>query len=42
MAVLGLRCCVLALSSCDERELFFVEVRGLLIAVPSFVVEHRL
>ena len=35
MAALGLRCCVRAFSSCGERGLLFVEVRGLLIAVAS-------
>ena len=39
-AVLGLHCCVQAFSSCGERGLLFVAVRGLLIAVASFVVEH--
>ena len=29
-------------SSCGERGLLFVEVRGLLIAVASLVAEHRL
>ena len=42
MAVLGLRCCAWAFSSCGERALFFVVVHGLLIAVASLVVEHRL
>ena len=42
MAVLGLGCCVRAFSSCDERGLLFVAVRGLLIAVASLVVEHGL
>ena len=40
LAALGLRCCVLAFSSCSEWGLFFVAVRGLLIAVVSLVVEH--
>ena len=35
MAVLGLRCCVLAFSSCGERGLLFVAVHGFLIAVAS-------
>ena len=35
LAVLGLRCCVWALSSCGERGLPFVAVHGLLIAVAS-------
>ena len=42
MAVLGLRCCARAFSSCGERGLLFVEVRGLLIAVASLVAEHGL
>ena len=42
MAALGLRCCARAFSSCGERGLLFVVVRGLLIAVASLVVEHRL
>ena len=33
MAVLGLRCCAWAFSSCSERGLLFVAVRGLVIAV---------
>ena len=39
---LGLHCCAQAFSSCDERGLLFVAVHGLLIAVASLVVEHRL
>ena len=42
MAALGLRCCARAFSSCGERGLLFVEVRGLLIVVASRVAEHRL
>ena len=42
MAALGLRCCVWAFSSCSGWGLLFVAVRGLLIAVASFVVEHGL
>ena len=42
MAALGLRCCAQAFSSCGERGLLFVVVRGLLIAVASLVAEHRL
>ena len=42
MAVLGLRFCVRAFSSCGERGLLFVTVHGLLIAVASLVAEHRL
>ena len=36
LAALGLRCCAWAFSSCGERGLLFVAVRGLLI------VEHGL
>ena len=39
---LGLRCCARAFSSCGEQGLLFVVVLRLLIAVASFVVEHRL
>ena len=42
LAVLGLRCCARAFSSCGERGLLFVAVHGLLIAVASLVVEHGL
>ena len=42
LAVSGLRCCVRALSSCGERGLLFVAVRGCLIAAASVVLEHRL
>ena len=42
MAVLGLHCCTRAFSSCGERELLFIAVRGLLIVVASLVVEHGL
>ena len=42
LAGLGLRCCVRAFSSCGERGLLFVVVRGLLIAVASLVAEHGL
>ena len=42
LAVLGLRCCSRAFSSCGERGLLFVVVRGLLIVVASLVAEHRL
>ena len=31
LTVLGLRCCVWTFSSCGERELLFVAVRGLLL-----------
>ena len=42
LAALGLHCCMWAFSSCSERGLLFVVVRGLLIAVASLVVEHGL
>ena len=42
LAALGLRCCTRAFSSCGERGLLFVAVRGFLIAVASLVAEHRL
>ena len=42
LAVLGLRCCAWAFSSCGERELLFVAVRGLLIVMVSLVAEHGL
>ena len=42
LAVLGLRCCAWAFSSCGERGLLFVGVRGLLTAVASLVAEHGL
>ena len=35
LAVLGLRCCTRAFSSCGKRGLLFVVVRGFLIAVAS-------
>ena len=41
LAVVGLRCCVRALSSCGEWVLFVV-VLGLLISGASLVAEHRL
>ena len=42
LATLGLQCRAQAFSSCGERGLLFVAVRGLLIAVASLVAEHRL
>ena len=42
LAVLGLRCCVQAFSSCGEQGLLFVAVCRLLIAVASLVAEHGL
>ena len=38
--MLGFCCYTRAFSSCGERELIFVAVRGLLIAVASLVAEH--
>ena len=40
LAALGLHCCTRAFSSCDERGLLFVVVRGLLTPVASLVAEH--
>ena len=42
LAALGLCCCAWAFSSCGERGLLFVAVRGLLVAVASLVAEHGL
>ena len=42
LAALGLRCCMWAFSSCVERRVLFIVVRGLVIAVASLVAEHRL
>ena len=42
LAVLGLRCCTWAFSSCGEGGLLFVVVRGLLIMVASLVAKHGL
>ena len=42
LAALGLRCCIRAFSSCGERGLLVVAVRGLLIVVASLVAEHGL
>ena len=42
LAALGLHCCVRAFSTCGERELLFVVVCGLLIAVASLAAEHGL
>ena len=39
LAVLGLRCCARAFSSCSKRGLLFVAVRRLLTAVASLVAE---
>ena len=42
LAAFCLRCCAGAFSSCGERGLLFIAVRGLLIAVASLVAEHGL
>ena len=42
MAVLGLRFCARAFSSCSERGPLFIAVRGPLTIAASLVVEHRL
>ena len=42
LAALGLCCCARAFSSCGERGLLFVVVRGLLTVVASLVEEHGL
>ena len=42
VAVLGIHCCTGFLSTCSEQGPPFAEVLGLLIAVASPVVEHRL
>ena len=42
MAVLGLRFCARAFSSCGERGPLFITVRGPLTVAASLVAEHRL
>ena len=42
LAVLGLRFCVRALSSCGKRGPLFIMVRGPLTITASLVAEHRL
>ena len=42
LAVLGLRCCARAFSSCSEWGLLFVAVLGLLMVAASVVAEHGL
>ena len=42
MAVLGLRFCVRAFSSCGKRGSLFIVVRGPLTIAASLVVEHKL
>ena len=42
MAVLGLRFCARAFSSCGRRGPLFIAVRGPLTVVASLAVEHKL
>ena len=42
LAVLGLRFCVRAFSSCGEQGPLFIAARGPLSVVASLVAEHRL
>ena len=42
MAVLGLRFCARAFSSCGKRGPLFIAVRGPLTVTASLVAEHRL
>ena len=42
MAVLGLRFCARAFSSCGKRGPLFIAVRGPLTVAASLAVEHRL
>ena len=42
LAVLGLRVCARAFSSCGERGPLFITVRGPLTIAASLVAEHRL
>ena len=42
MAVLGLRFCARAFSSCGKRGPFLIAVRGPLTIAASLVAEHRL
>ena len=42
LAVLGLRFCARAFSSCGERGLLFIAVRGPLTVATSLAAEHRL
>ena len=39
---IGSRCCTWVFSSCGERGLLFIAVRGPLIVVASLVAEHGL
>ena len=42
LAVLGLRCCARAFSSCGKRGPLFIAVRGPLTLAASLAAEHRL
>ena len=42
MALLGLRFCARAFSSCSERGPLFIAVRGPLTVAASLVAEHKL
>ena len=42
LAALGLRCCARVFSSCGERGLLFIAVRGLRIAVAYPAAQHGL
>ena len=42
LAVLGLRFCARAFSSCSERGPLFIAMRGPLTIAASLVLEHRL
>ena len=42
LAVLGLRCCAWAFSSCGEQGLLIIAVHGLLMTVASLVAKHGL
>ena len=42
LAVLGLRFCATAFSSCGKRGPLFIAVRGPLTIVASLIAEHRL
>ena len=42
LAVLGLRCCAQAFSSCGKRGPLFIAVRGPLTIAASLAAEHRL
>ena len=42
LATLGLHCFAQAFSSCGEQYLFLFAIHGLLLAVNSLVVKHRI